>query len=146
MSVGSLSGPTDWSLLERIEHKHPAYRTLLSYEPGTPYEKMDKEVMADVSPITHADKNDPPVVLFHGTADQTVPIERRELRRCIRDMTWERLPEALQNRKDRVDRLIDYLISLGILRETDDARIHVPDIYLFGFDLKRRGGIRRPRV
>jgi hypothetical protein len=78
--------------------------------------------------------------------DQTVPMGRGEFRKLIRGLTWEALPEILRNKSDGPDRLIDYLISLGILRETTDKRIHVPDIYLFGFGLKRKGGIRRPRV
>jgi energy-coupling factor transporter ATP-binding protein EcfA2 len=78
--------------------------------------------------------------------DQTVPMERGEFRKLIRGLNWEELPEILRNKSDRPDRLIDYLVSLGILRETADKRIHVPDIYLFGFGLKRKGGIRRLRV
>jgi len=78
---------------------------------------------------------------------QTVPIERDKLRsRIAQGVDWEKLPEQLRDKPDQKDRLIEYLISLGIFRETPDKRIHVPDIYLFGFGLKRKGGIRRPRV
>lgn len=74
---------------------------------------------------------------------KTVPVERPEFRRWLRTLRSEAFPEHVGNDKDR---LVDYLINLGILRETSDGRIHVPDIYLFGFALKRKGGIRRPRV
>ncbi len=77
---------------------------------------------------------------------QTVPMERGEFRKLIRGLNWRELPELLTAKTDRLGWLIDYLVSLGILRETADKRIHVPDIYLFGFGLKRKGGIRRPRV
>ena len=30
----SFAGPTDWDLLGEMEHKHPAYRQLIGYEPG----------------------------------------------------------------------------------------------------------------
>jgi hypothetical protein len=77
---------------------------------------------------------------------QLVPMKRADFSRsCLRDIEWNKFPEHLHNQKDR---LVDYLLSLGILRETSDKRdkrIHVPDIYLFGFDLKRKGGIRRPK-
>ncbi len=77
-------------------------------------------------------------------AGKLVPMERAEFSRtCLRDIEWNKFPEYVHDRKDR---LIDYLISLGILRETSDKRVHVPDIYLFGFGLKRKGGIRRPRA
>jgi hypothetical protein len=71
----------------------------------------------------------------------TVPMQKAEFRKCVRQIDWNHFPEHVRNNKDA---LIDYLIGLGILRETSDARVHVPDIYLFGFCLKRKGGIRRP--
>ncbi|MBU0718528.1 MAG: hypothetical protein KJ749_09795 [Planctomycetes bacterium] len=74
---------------------------------------------------------------------RTVPVERKELRAWLRPLGRGGFPEHIAGDSDR---LVDYLVSLGILRETADGRIHVPDIYLFGFGLKRKGGIRRPRV
>ena len=69
------AGPTNWDLLNEIDHKHPAYRQLLGYEPGTPSTEMDAEKMASVSPITYASKDDPPILIVHGDADDVVPIE-----------------------------------------------------------------------
>lgn len=37
------------------------------------------------------------------------------------------------------------LLALGIIMETSDSRVNVPEIYLYGFGLKRKGGIRRPK-
>ncbi|RJP31916.1 MAG: hypothetical protein C4547_14730 [Phycisphaerales bacterium] len=74
---------------------------------------------------------------------RVVPMQRKDFRKCCRTIDWTQFPEFVRQNKDR---LIDYLINLGILRETRDARIHVPDIYLFGLGLKRKGGIRRPKV
>jgi len=71
----SFAGPTDWSLLGELEHKHPAYRQLLGYEPGTPAEQMDAKAKKDVSPISFVSQDDPPVMLVHGDKDRTVPIE-----------------------------------------------------------------------
>jgi len=71
----SFAGPTDWSLLSEIDHKHPAYRQLLGYEPGTPAGEMDAKAMKDVSPITFVSHDDPPIMQVHGDADTTVPIE-----------------------------------------------------------------------
>ncbi|MFT5527630.1 MAG: acetyl esterase/lipase [Pirellulaceae bacterium] len=71
----SFAGPTDWSLLGKIKHDHPAYRQLLGYEPGTPAEDMSKEKMTDVSPISFASEDDPPVLLVHGDKDFIVPIQ-----------------------------------------------------------------------
>lgn len=38
--------------------------------------------------------------------------------------------------------LLDYLVELGILRERPDGRINVPDLYLYGLGLRRKGGVR----
>lgn len=71
----SFAGPTDWSLLREVEHNHPAYRLLLGYEPGTPAKEMDDAAMKDVSPISFASKDDPPVLQVHGDADDVVPLQ-----------------------------------------------------------------------
>jgi acetyl esterase/lipase len=71
----SFAGPTDWSLLRELEHKHPAYRQLLGYEPGTPADEMDAKATMDVSPISFASKDDPPVMLVHGDKDKIVPLK-----------------------------------------------------------------------
>lgn len=71
----SFAGPTDWSLLKSIDHKHPAFRQLLGYEPGTPAAKMDADALKDVSPISFASADDPPVMLIHGDQDDIVPLE-----------------------------------------------------------------------
>jgi len=71
----SFAGPTDWSLLAQLEHKHPAYRQLLGYLPGTPADEMKAEAKRDVSPISFVSKDDPPVMQVHGDKDNIVPIK-----------------------------------------------------------------------
>lgn len=39
--------------------------------------------------------------------------------------------------------LVEYLIRRGVVERRADGRLNVPDIYLHGFGLERRGGIRR---
>ena len=42
---------------------------------------------------------------------------------------------------------VDYLIDLGVFRRRSDDRIDVPDLYLSGLNLRRKGGVRRrPRA
>lgn len=43
-----------------------------------------------------------------------------------------------------VDDLVKLLLSLGIIIQGVDERINMPEIYLHGFGLKRKGGLRRP--
>ncbi len=74
----SFAGPTDWSLLKDIDHKHPAYRQLIGYEPGTTFEKMDAKSLKDVSPISFVSSDDPPMMQVHGDKDDIVPIEHAQ--------------------------------------------------------------------
>lgn len=69
------AGPTDWTLLGQIPHGHPAYRQLIGYVPGTPASEMAEDRIRDVSPVSFVTPDDPPMLIVHGDADQTVPIE-----------------------------------------------------------------------
>ena len=41
--------------------------------------------------------------------------------------------------------ILNILKEIGILEERTDGRLNVPDIYLYGFGMKRKGGPRRPK-
>ncbi len=71
----SFAGPTDWSLLSELEHKHPAYRQLIGSAPGTPADELDPKAKIDVSPISFVSKDDPPVLQVHGDKDDIVPLK-----------------------------------------------------------------------
>lgn len=73
------AGPTDWGLLAKVEHGHPAYRQLIGYEPGTPAEKMSAKLKKDVSPVSFVSKDDPPILIVHGDADVVVPIQHAKV-------------------------------------------------------------------
>jgi len=68
-------GPVDFYLLRKMEHKHPAYRTLFGYQETDPVSVVTEEQMRSVSPITYVSQGDPPVFTAHGAADVTVPVE-----------------------------------------------------------------------
>lgn len=78
--------------------------------------------------------------------DRLAPWNRRELQELL-DQDWGRSwgqgdkhigPPAQTARE-----LIDYLVELGVFRERSNDRIDVPDIYLFGLGLRRKGGVKR---
>jgi len=69
-----------------------------------------------------------------------VPMEQSEFTNRVGDIESRGTGET-----PRGSALIDKLLRMGVVRRTEDNRIHVPDIYLFGFGLKRKGGIRRPK-
>ena len=43
------------------------------------------------------------------------------------------------------DAVFDELVRLGVLKVRPDGRVDVPDIYRFGYGIKRKGGVARPR-
>ena len=43
------------------------------------------------------------------------------------------------------ERALEELVQLGVLRIRDDGRIDVPDLYRYGYGIKRKGGVARPR-
>jgi len=71
----------------------------------------------------------------------TVPMGRTAFLGLIGKVSWSSPPIHADPKQIAQD-----LLDLAILRQTSDGRIHVPDIYLYGFRLKRKGGIRRPKA
>jgi hypothetical protein len=43
------------------------------------------------------------------------------------------------------EEVLKHLLQLGIVESRSDGRINMPEIYLYGFEVKRRGGIKRPK-
>jgi hypothetical protein len=41
--------------------------------------------------------------------------------------------------------ILQYLLQLGIVESRSDGRINIPEIYLYGFQVKRKGGLKRPQ-
>jgi len=75
---------------------------------------------------------------------QQVPWERRELMDLLR--RWLHDEEGTQRRdlpEDNASGLVDYMVEVGIFRERTGGRIDVPDIFLSGLKLKRKGGVRK---
>lgn len=76
--------------------------------------------------------------------DKTLLIDKQEFKCYLEPDCWpEEERESLPGRTS--EQILEVLISLGIVMVTADSRINVPEIYLHGFGLKRRGGIKRPK-
>jgi len=66
-------GPTDFSLLRKMEKRHPAYLLLFGRKPGDDPTAIPKNIIEAASPVTHVSPDDPPVFTAHGTSDWIVP-------------------------------------------------------------------------
>jgi len=75
-----------------------------------------------------------------------VPWDRRELERLLRknfDGSWCESGDDCRPPVEDPHELLDLLMELGILRERTGKKVDVPDLYLKGLNLLRRGGVRR---
>lgn len=83
-------------------------------------------------------------VLSRRLNGQTMLMERTEFLKYLFPENWpENERETLPGTTP--DELMEALENLGIFFETKDGRVNAPEIYLHGFGLKRRGGIKRPQ-
>lgn len=74
-----------------------------------------------------------------------VPLEQRELEDLLEGSwkdSWGQSPD-IKPPEDRPREFIEYLIEVGIFRARKTGRIDVPDLFLNGLGLKRKGGVRK---
>lgn len=79
--------------------------------------------------------------------DRLVPWARKEIVELL-DAGWEKTwgrkdGQSVRPPVEQAADFVDYLIDLGVFRRRSDDRIDVPDLYLFGLNLRRKGGVRR---
>lgn len=81
--------------------------------------------------------------LIERLRGKTMLMDKREFLQYLNPKCW---PGDEQDEVPGENGLevLSTLVSLGIVMETPGERINVPEIYLYGFGLKRRGGIKRP--
>jgi len=71
-----------------------------------------------------------------------VPVERRAVLRSL-NIDWTHQKDLPPDTEP--DRLLDYLVDLGIASVRSNRLVDVGDLYLKGLHLKRRGGVARPK-
>jgi hypothetical protein len=72
------------------------------------------------------------------------PIENSKLVKAIENTEWSETP-GKQPPTFQATEVLKYLLQLGILESRLDGRLNMPEIYLYGFKAKRRGGVKRPK-
>lgn len=70
------------------------------------------------------------------------PMPKETFLEAIESTTWspEKQPPVTKSEK-----ILQYLLQLGIVESRSDGRINMPEIYLYGFQVKRKGGVKRPK-
>jgi hypothetical protein len=78
--------------------------------------------------------------------DREVPWERAELESLLRgrwDESWSKASTEVRPPADTPHDLVDALVELGIVRARGQEKFDVPDLFLHGLNLRRKGGVRR---
>lgn len=89
-------------------------------------------------------------VRSRAASEPLVPWQREEIERLL-GSDWEGNWAASDSGRevrpplDRPKEFVDYLIELGIFRQRPDGRVDVPDLYLYGLGLRRKGGVAAGR-
>ncbi|MBI4676024.1 MAG: hypothetical protein HY748_00390 [Elusimicrobia bacterium] len=83
--------------------------------------------------------------LSKDSATREVPWDRRQVERVL-ERSWDALKGQDAQASlpaDSARDFVGYLIEVGIFRERHDGRLDIPDLFLFGLGLKRKGGVAR---
>ncbi len=73
--------------------------------------------------------------------DLTLLTEEEKFLYLLKNTDWNQEPPSLKPQE-----ILQYLEQLGIVEIRLDRRINMPDIYRYGFEVKRKGGIKRPKL
>jgi hypothetical protein len=75
-----------------------------------------------------------------------VPMLRREAERLLNhswDDSWNRLQTDARPPADTASQLVTQLAEIGVFKVRPDGRIDVPDLFMAGLGLSRKGGVRK---
>ncbi len=73
-----------------------------------------------------------------------LPMDQEKFLESLQKTSWsEQAGKKPPN--SNPEEVLKYLLQLGIASSRSDGRINVPEIYMYGFGLQRRGGVKRPK-
>ena len=123
-----------------------AAETALERGPRAGYQRLlhplELQAALEVTSKQRADEvkeEHPRVELLETLRGLQLPAQRGEVLRRFRGGPADVLGES-----DETEALAE-LLDVGVLRSRMDSRIDVPDVYRYGYGIKRKGGVRRAR-
>ena len=81
-------------------------------------------------------------VLKSSLKGLNLPIAKEKFVEALQNTEWSEKP-GKQPPTSKPAEVFEYLLQLGIVESRTDGRINVPEIYMYGFGLKRKGGLKR---
>lgn len=104
----------------------------------------------DTVSIDHVNQSDDEYPWIIGLKDrikgQNVPWHRKALENLLKvkwNSSWSKQDAKIQPPAETPKEFVDYLVENGIFRQRSEGRIDVPDLYLQGLGLKRKGGVKK---
>ncbi len=73
-----------------------------------------------------------------------VPVEEEIFLDKLKNTIWSEEP-GKQPPTSKPEEIMGYLLQLGIIDRRSDKRVNMPIIYMYGFGVKRPGGVKRPK-
>ncbi|MFN7658995.1 MAG: hypothetical protein ACK5P3_12825, partial [Dolichospermum sp.] len=73
-----------------------------------------------------------------------VPVEEEIFLDKLKNTMWSE-ESGKQPPTLNPEEIIQYLLQLGIIDRRYDQRVNMPTIYMYGFGVKRPGGVKRPK-
>ena len=77
-------------------------------------------------------------------AGLNAPIPKEDFLEAIESTQWSEKPEKRPPATKPAE-ILRYLLQLGVVESRLDGRINMPEIYLYGFKVRRKGGVKRPK-
>lgn len=71
----------------------------------------------------------------------SAPVPQEIFLEAVKTTIWSNQKPPVTNPEG----ILQYLLQLGIVESRSDGRINMPEIYLYGFQVKRKGGVKRPK-
>jgi hypothetical protein len=71
-----------------------------------------------------------------------VPLPKDQFLEALKATRWS---PTQQPPASDPENIFQYLLQLGVVESRSDQRINIPEIYLYGFKMKRSGGVKRPK-
>ncbi|MTJ50730.1 P-loop ATPase, Sll1717 family [Dolichospermum sp. UHCC 0259] len=127
----------------RIEQHSTVEQNMLLLQPSDLQEALMKTSEERIKELAHEEY--PWLAsLTTSLAELVVPIEKDRFLEAVESTNWSENPEK-QPPLINPEEILKYLLQLGIVESRSDGRINMPEIYMYGFKVKRKGGLKRPK-
>ncbi|MBW2734858.1 MAG: hypothetical protein JRH20_20940 [Deltaproteobacteria bacterium] len=110
----------------------------------TPNELVDALAHTSKARVTELKEEHPVVARLENLRGLAVMLDPKVVIKKLSQPVTSGANHKIDGFDDDGRRVLTQLVQLGVLGKRSDGRIDVPDIYRYGFDIRRKGGVARP--